>query len=83
MSIVRSLLPGGAADQMVPCAVCGTPFRPLRTRGECPLCGWQAIAPARRLPFPGIDQLDLAVVLAVTAINLGLLLILVLVISKQ
>jgi hypothetical protein len=83
MSIVRSLLPRGDADRLLPCAVCATPFRPGRTRGECPVCGWQALAPSRRLPFPGIDQLDLAVVLAVTAINLGLLLVLVLVISKR
>jgi len=66
-----------------PCPACGTPYRPGLTRGECPVCGWR-LAAAARARRPGlVDALDVAGVVAVTALNLLLLAVLLLVVNHR
>lgn len=73
----------GVAPAMVDCPTCGTPFRAQLTRGQCPVCGWGLQAAVRRSWFPGADQLDILVVVTVTVLNLGLLAVLALMLSRQ
>ncbi|MFN2465449.1 MAG: hypothetical protein ABR598_04195 [Candidatus Dormibacteria bacterium] len=68
---------------MTACPACGTTFRANLTRGECPVCGWALAGQARRFAFPGIDDLDIMVVVAVTAINLLLLAVLVVMVTRR
>jgi len=68
---------------MVDCPTCGTPFRAHLTRGQCPVCGWGREAPTRARWFPGADQLDVLVVVTVTVLNLGLLAVLAIMLSRQ
>jgi hypothetical protein len=72
-----------AADVLQDCPSCATPFRARRTRGECPVCGWRVDSAPHRPWLPGADTLDIAVVVTVTAINVILLIVLLLVISRQ
>jgi hypothetical protein len=66
-----------------PCPACGTLYRAKLTRGECPVCGWRESG-AGRARWAGLtDTLDIAGVAAVTALNLLLLAVLLLVVNHR
>ncbi len=67
---------------MVDCPTCGTPFRAHLTRGHCPVCGWSAPARPSRWRVPWRGQFDVVIVATVTVVNLVLLGVLVVVLSR-
>ena len=75
---------GATAAQagMVDCPGCGTPFRANLTRGHCPVCGWSAPVRPSRWRLPLRNQLDVMIVATVTVVNLVLLGVLVVMLSR-
>ncbi|HXA42962.1 MAG TPA: hypothetical protein VNV65_08650 [Candidatus Solibacter sp.] len=67
---------------MVDCPTCGTPFRVHLTRGHCPVCGWSTPAQPGRWRLPWRGQFDVVIVATVTVVNLVLLGVLVVVLSR-
>ena len=67
---------------MVDCPTCGTPFRAHLTRGHCPVCGWSAPARPSRWRLPWGNQLDVVIVATVMVVNLVLLAVLAVVMSR-